>query len=70
MDIEKFPTDPKYVKLDKGDSDEHINVENSVTTDPISVEVMTVYVMSFLSLKMNTARKKQVMMISMWNPSK
>ena len=33
MDIEKFPTDPKYVKLQKGDSDENINVENSVTTD-------------------------------------
>ena len=34
MDIEKFPTDPKYVKLDKGVSDEHIDIENSVTTDP------------------------------------
>ena len=34
MEIEKFPTDPKYVKLHKGDSDEHIDVENSVTTDP------------------------------------
>ena len=34
MDIEKFPTDSKYVKLDKGDSDEHIDVENSVTTNP------------------------------------
>ena len=34
MDTDKFPMDPKYVKLDKGDSDEHINVENSVTTDP------------------------------------
>ena len=34
MDTDKFPMDPKYVKLDKGDSDEHIDVENSVTTDP------------------------------------
>ena len=34
MDIEKFPIDPKYVKIDKGDSDEHIDAENSVTTDP------------------------------------
>ena len=34
MDMDKFPMDPKYVKLDKGDSDEHIDVENSVTTDP------------------------------------
>ena len=34
MDTDKFPMDPKYVKLDKGDSDEHIDAENSVTTDP------------------------------------
>ena len=33
MDTEKFPMDPKYVKLDKGDSDEHIDVENSVSID-------------------------------------
>ena len=34
MDIDKFPIYPKYLKLDKGDSDEHIDVENSVTTYP------------------------------------
>ena len=34
METDKFLMDPKYVKLDKGDSDEHIDVENSVTTDP------------------------------------
>ena len=33
MDTEKFPMDPKYVKLDKRDSDEHIDVENSVSID-------------------------------------
>ena len=33
MDTEKFPMDPKYVKLDKGDSDEHIDVENLVSID-------------------------------------
>ena len=34
MDIDKCPIDSKYVKLDKGDSDEQIDVENSVTIDP------------------------------------
>ena len=33
MDTEKFLMDPKYVKLDKGDSDEHIDVENSESID-------------------------------------
>ena len=34
MEIDKCPIDTKCVKVDKADSDEHINVENSVTKDP------------------------------------
>ena len=61
MDTEKFPMDPKYVKLDKGDSDEHIDVENSVSID-LSVSGSNDN-LSVLILKMNTLMPTEVLMI-------
>ena len=63
MDTEKFPMDPKYVKLDKGDSDEHIDVENLVSIDLSVSGSNDNYLMSVLILKMNTSMATEVLMI-------